>query len=201
MAYINPNFTPIQMATPTCSIIQKSLEWCQGTPEVPGIKRRLYYIAKTEIVTWPTLLRDSAGRLTGAAYSGNFTLKADAKWKFIDILPDKSQLTSEPQGEHPSQTQLNKLVALHPAVGETASAAAAYINNSDNVYLVEDMKGKYRVVGSQHWMTKSTVSQDLGQGATGATSTTINVECTDEVPAPFYSGTIITEAGTINATT
>jgi hypothetical protein len=182
-----------------CLNIQQSLGWCQGTPELPGVKRRVYYLAKSEIVEWPTLSRDANGRITSAQYSGSFTLKADSKWKYIDILPDKSQLTSEPQGELPSQTQLNKLVAVHPGVGLRASAAAAYINNYDNVFLVEDMKGFFRVVGCDKWQTKSTVNQDLGQGPTGSTSTTINVEATDECPAPFYFGMIETEEGDIDA--
>ena len=182
-----------------CLNIQQSLGWCQGTPELPGVKRRVYYLAKSEIVEWPALSRDANGRITSAQYSGSFTLKADSKWKYIDILPDKSQLTSEPQGELPSQTQLNKLVAVHPGVGLRASAAAAYINNYDNVFLVEDMKGFFRVVGCDKWQTKSTVNQDLGQGPTGSTSTTINVEATDECPAPFYLGMIETEDGNIDA--
>lgn len=182
-----------------CLNIQKSLGWCQGTPELPGVKRRIYYISKGDIVEWPTLPRDNNGRITSAQYSGSFTLKADSKWKYIDILPDKSQLTSEPQGELPSQTQLNKLVAVHPGVGLRASAAAAYINNYDNVFIVEDMKGFFRVVGCDKWQTKSTVNQDLGQGPTGSTSTTINVEATDECPAPFYFGLIETEDGDIDA--
>ena len=184
---------------PNCSALQKSLSWCQGTPELPGIKHRLYYTAKSNIAKWPTLPVDELGRPTAAVYQGNFTLIADATWKHIDILPDKSQVTSEAQGEVPSQTQLNKLTAVHPAVGEEASAASAYLNNNDNVFLVEDMKGKYRVIGSDKWNTKTTVAQDLGQGATGTTSTTINAEATDVVPAPFYEGTIETEEGTINA--
>ena len=182
-----------------CLNIQQSLGWCQGTPELPGVKRRVYYLAKSEIVEWPALSRDANGRITSAQYSGSFTLKADSKWKYIDILPDKSQLTSEPQGELPSQTQLNKLVAVHPGVGLRASAAAAYINNYDNVFIVEDMKGFFRVVGCDKWQTKSTVNQDLGQGPTGSTSTTINVEATDECPAPFYLGMIETEDGDIDA--
>ena len=182
-----------------CLNIQQSLGWCQGTPELPGVKRRVYYLAKSEIVEWPALSRDANGRITSAQYSGSFTLKADSKWKYIDILPDKSQLTSEPQGELPSQTQLNKLVAVHPGVGLRASAAAAYINNYDNVFLVEDMKGFFRVGGCDKWQTKSTVNQDLGQGPTGSTSTTINVEATDECPAPFYFGMIETEDGDIDA--
>ena len=184
------------MAT-KCTSIQKSLGWCQGTPELPGVKRRIYFIAKSFIVGFPQLPRDELGRSTSAVLVGDFVLMADATWKYIDILPDKSQLTSEAQGELPSQTQLNKLVAVHPGVGKEASAAAAYINNTDNVFVVEDMKGNYRVLGNDKWTTKATVAQDLGQGATGTTSTTINVEATDEVPAPFFVGTLETEDGDI----
>lgn len=183
----------------TCTNLQKSLAWCQGTPELPGIKRRLYYLSKNGIAAWPTLPHDTNGRVTSAVYNGSFTLAADQKWKYIDILPEKSQLTSEAQGELPSQTQLNKLTAVHPGVGEEASAAAAYLNNSDNVFIVQDMKDQYRVVGSDKWTTKTTVAQDLGQGATGSASTTIAVEATDECPAPFYKGVIETEDGDIAA--
>ena len=183
---------------PDCSSIQKSLAWCQGRPELPGVKRRIYYISKGDILEWPVLNHDANGRLTTASYAGDFVLRADCKWKFIDILPDKSQLTSDPQGEYPSQTQLNKLVAVHPGVGAQASEAAAYLNNNDNVFLVEDMRGAVRVVGSEKWFTKSVVNQDLGQGPTGSTGTTITVEATDECPAPFYAGTIDTDEGTIN---
>ena len=185
----------------TCTSIQKPLGWCQGTPELPGVKRRIYFIAKSFIVGFPQLPRDELGRSTSAVLVGDFVLMADATWKYIDILPDKSQLTSEAQGELPSQTQLNKLVAAHPGVGQDASAAAAYINNTDNVFIVEDMKGNYRVLGNDKWTTKATVAQDLGQGATGTTSTTINVEATDEVPAPFYVGKLDTEDGEIDCAT
>ena len=184
---------------PDCSSVQRSLAWCQGKPELPGVKRRIYYISKYDILQWPTLQHDANGRLTSATYIGDFVLRADAKWKFIDIISDKSQLTSEAQGEYPSQTQLNKLVAVHPGVDQEASAAAAYLNNNDNVFLVEDMRGAVRVVGSDKWPTKTSVAQDLGQGATGTTSTTINVEATDECPAPFYSGSIDTDDGTFTA--
>lgn len=183
-----------------CTNIQRSLGWCEGTPELPGIKRRAYYTNKSNIAQWPTLPHDANGRVTAAAYTGNFALLANETWKHIDFIPSKSQLTSEAQGEYPSQTQLNKLVMVHPGVGEEASAAAAYLNNSDNVFIVEDMKGNYRVIGSDKWESKTTVAQDLGQGPTGNASTTISVEATDECPAPFYTGTIVTEEGTINET-
>ena len=169
-----------------------------GAPELPGIRRRIYYISKNEIAMWPRYNRDANRRTKTSVLIGSFTLVADAKWKYIDILADKSQLTSDPQGEIPSQTQLNKLTAIHPGVGPEATAAACYLNNSDNVFIVEDMKGLFRVVGSEKWITKTTVTQDNGQGPTGTTSTTINVEATDEVPAPFYMGVIATDDGDID---
>lgn len=187
--------------TPNCSPLQKSLQWCQGTPEYAGIRTRIYYCAKSDIVKFPELPRDDRGRVTGSELSGSFALKADAVWKYIDILPDKSQLTSEAQGELPSQTQLNKLTAVHPGVGADASAAAAWINNTDSVFVVQDVTGNYRVLGNERWPVKATVAQDNGQGAAGTTSTTISVEATDEVPSPFYKGTLTTEAGDIECDT
>lgn len=181
-----------------CTSIQKSLGWCQGTPEYAGIRTRIYYIADDLILTRPSLPHDENGRVTGSILEGQFTLVADAKWKYIDILPDKSQLTSEAQGEYPSQTQLNKLVAVHPGVGDEATAAAAYINNSRNTYVVQTMKGEYRVLGNDKWPAVGTVAQDQGQGAAGTASTTINVEVTDEVPAPFFRGMLETEDGDID---
>ena len=35
-----------------CTPFQKSLNWCMGTPELPGIRRRIYYISKDQIAAW-----------------------------------------------------------------------------------------------------------------------------------------------------
>lgn len=53
-----------------CTSIQKSLGWCQGTPELPGVKRRIYFLAKSFIVGFPQLPRDELGRATSAVLTG-----------------------------------------------------------------------------------------------------------------------------------
>ena len=182
----------------TCSISQRSLSWCEGKPVLPGIKKRLYFIAKDKIASWPTLAKDENGRPTTAVYSGSFKLNDGETWKHIDILVDKSGITSEAQGEKPSQTQLNKLTAVHAGVDEEATVGAANFNNTDNVFIVPTPNGKYRVIGSDLYEGKATYAQDLGQGATGTASSTLEAECTDLIPAPFYEGEIVTDDGTIN---
>jgi len=179
----------------SCSISQTSLSWCEGKVVTPGIRKRLYFIAKSDIAEWPALPRDAAtGRPLSSVLEGSFTLAADKYWKHIDILVDKSQLTSEAQGEYPSQTQLNKLTAVHPDVEEDATIGAANFNNTDNVYLIPTMSGKYRVLGNDMYQGKATYAQDLGQGATGTASSTLTVEHTDLIPAPFYKGDIVLSA-------
>ena len=184
----------------TCPNLQKSIGWCQGRPEFPGIRGRVYFVSKGNIVKYPTLTRDSLKRATSATLTGNFELASGETWKYIDINVEKSQLTSEPQGEAPSQTQLNKLSMVHNGVGEDASAAAVYLNNNDNVFVVQDMAGRFRVVGNERWQGVTTVNQDNGQG-TNPASTTIEHQVVDELPAPFYVGTLETEDGTVDCST
>lgn len=188
------------MATKTCPNLQKSLGWCEGMPQYPGVRRRVYFTNKSLIVKYPTLTRDTFGRPTSAVLNGSFELAADAKWQYLDINIDKSTVTSEPQGEAPSQTQLNKATFVHNGVTDEATAAAGFLNNSDTVYVYEDMAGNFRVLGNDRWATKSTVNQDQGQG-TNPASTTINVEVTDEIAAPFYVGKLDTEDGEIDCAT
>ncbi len=180
----------------TCPNLQKSLGWCEGQPQYPGVRRRVYFVSKSLIVNYPTLPRDTFGRPTSASLVGDFRLAADAHWQYLDINIDKSTVTSEPQGEAPSQTQLNKATFVHNGVTEEATAAAGLLNNSDTVYVYEDMAGNFRVLGNERWATKTTVNQDQGQG-TNPASTTINVEVTDEIAAPFYVGMLDTEDGEI----
>lgn len=181
----------------TCQWLQASAEWCEGRPEYAGIRRRLYYTAKNNIVEYPSLQLDELGRPISAILQGNFQLKEGKFWYYIDIVPDRSQCTSDSQGEPPSQTSLNKATFVHPGIGEKASMLAAYCHNSNNIYVFEDIDGRAHVIGCEEFPVKSTVAQDFGQGASGNTATTISVEATDKVPFPRYVGTLNTESGEI----
>lgn len=183
-----------------CMGLQQSIGWCEGTPEPAGIRRRAYYIAMSDAIDEPKIPVDENGRPISSILDGNFTLAADKTWKYIDFLPEKSQFQSDPQGDYPNQTQLDKLTLVHPAVGPEATNACAYINNTRCFFLFQDRKGRWRLVGNKDYESKNTVAQDLGQGVTGSTSTTISVEASNLVSAPFFNGTIVTEDGEITIT-
>lgn len=86
--------------------LYESLVYCKGTTVLPGLRPYIYYIAKSDIVTFPTppSTVPSGGSMAAlATITGDFVLKADAKWKKIDIVASASNVNSESQGEAPAR--------------------------------------------------------------------------------------------------
>ena len=48
------------MAT-NCTNVLSKMDWCQGKPVLPGIRRRAYVVAANDVATWPDYERDDLG--------------------------------------------------------------------------------------------------------------------------------------------
>lgn len=185
--------------TKTCFATINSLKHCQGVPVSPGIKRSAYLIPVSSVVGFPSLPVDDWGRPISATYEGSFTLAEGEKWCRYDHLPSKATFKSESQGEEPSKTFKVTAELIHPGIGEDAAAAATSLINTRVIGLVEDMEGRWRVVGCEKYNGADvSPSRDNGQGATGSAGTTFVLTADDVADAPFYTGPIVTEDGTIN---
>lgn len=180
----------------TTTDLYKSVLKCPGTKVAPGIKAFVYYLLKSQIVKWPTLpdtidtAKDDMSKL--ATYDGDFTLAADAKWKRLDLVDLKSNITSETQGEAPSATVLNKGELIVGGTDAEISGFARLAINDPLVMLVPERGGKFRVIGCEDFDPKVTVAQASGTAVTDAKQTTVSVEATDYCPSPFYTGKIET---------
>lgn len=187
------------MADKCSGLSPTSLEWCEGKINLPGIRRTVYFIPKRDIVSWPAKKETFAGNMAEiATLEGSFTLAADKNFGKLDVIVDRSPITFEGQGTKPSKSFLNKATFTHPGVEEEATAFCSLANNDDYVYIIQTKPGKYRVIGNEMYQTETNPTMDLGAEATGEMGTTIEVEVTDYMPAPFYVGEIVTEDGTIN---
>lgn len=188
--------------TCTNQSIYEGLDWCQGQPVLPGIRSRVYYIPKKDIVSWPKLPKatGASGQHMAnlATYNGNFTLAADKYWRNLDVVDRTSSISSEAQGEQPCITSLNKATFNHPGIKEQVTGFARQANSDDLVYIVFDKEGKARVIGNEMFQTVTKVSQNSGSQPTDEAGTTIEVEVTDVCPAPYYPGNIVTADGTIS---
>lgn len=179
--------------------LYSSLGFCKGKPLLPGIRTRVYYIPKSYIVKFPVLPETASVNMAElATYTGSFELEAEKKWKYIDLIDNKGKIESESQGDFPARTFVNKISLVHPETDEEATGFARQANADDFVYLVQTRNGKFRVLGNESFRTDTKPKQDSGEGVSGDFGTTLEIEVTDVCPAPYYTGEIVTDEGTIN---
>lgn len=186
----------------TNAALYDSLPFCKGKTILPGIRSRLYYVPKRDIVSWPTLPDTAKTDMSElATYEGNFTLVSDKYWNFIDLVDNKGKIESESQGDKPARSFINKTSVVHPETDEYATGFARQANSDDFVYLIQVRNGKFRVLGCEAFSTDTKPKQDSGEGVTGDFGTTLDIEATDACPAPYYKGKIVTKEGIIDAAT
>ena len=159
----------------------------------------MYYIPKSDIFKFPLLPDKATENMASlATYTGSFELEAEKKWKYIDLIDNKGKIESESQGDFPARTFVNKISLVHPETDEEATGFARQANADDFIYLVQTRNGKFRVLGNESFRTDTKPKQDSGEGVSGDFGTTIDIEVTDVCPAPYYTGEIVTDEGTIN---
>jgi len=176
-----------------------NLDWVDGQVSVPGIYPELYFVPKSQIVTWPQFAAAPATTAAEVTLAGNFTLAALAVWKKINCIDVKSQPTSEQQGEIRCKSYNNKLKVVVSLTNEDATALAKLAGNSDLIFIFQERdSGKYRVVGSEKFATLTKVTLDIGGNPTGEKGTTLEIEAADICPFPFYDGLITDSVGIVN---
>lgn len=184
--------------------LYESLTFCQGQTVLPGIRMEVFFQKKSNILGWPTLpgiASAGADMKKIATYDGDFVLAADKKWLQLDVLTAASNITSASQGEKPSKTFLNSATLKYADVDEAVTGFCRMANSDDLVFVVRQRNGKFRVLGSEAFETNVNPSQDSGMAVTDASGTQLEVSTTDVCPAPYYTGRLLTEKGTIDCAT
>lgn len=180
-----------------CSAELSSIYQCHQARNIPGLKKRAYVCLKDNASSGKLILTDPEEQSRIDAGNGATPMSylivreatgSDSVWNLIEFDSSKSQFTCETQGSGKSKTFKNKLSLVVPGASHTASVGAYRLVNRDVAVVFQDQNSQWRIIGNNNWDTEVTVSQDSGQGEQGESSTTINFECTDKYPAPFFEG-------------
>lgn len=172
--------------------LYKSVEACPGKKNLPGIRRRLYYVHKVGIVTFPKLPNASDEGITDMAklaqLKGDFVLAADTFFQFIDLKDDASNVTYETVGEDGSKLFNNQANAIVAGQDDEVKGFARQALNDDIVYVYQDRAGKFCVLGNDMFKCHTSPSGDTAAEATGAVTSTFAIQVYDECPVPTYTG-------------
>lgn len=180
------------MATTCTSTIDiyESVPFCMGEKSLPGTRTHFYFVRRDDVTKFPKPKGTKADSLeTVNVITGQIELASDKEWFKVDLVDGESEPTVEQQGSWPNFTFLNKCTLVLPGTGKKVTGLISLLNNDDIIALIPQRDGKCRLFGNSSFRVSVKPSQAWGKGVTDANTTTIEVEVTDEFPAPFYLGT------------
>ena len=132
-----------------------------------------------------------------ATLNGDFVLKADKKWKKIDLIDSKGQMESDLTGEYPSKLYENKATLTFPGIEEAVTGFCQLAAEDHFVFIIVQRNGKCRLLGSEMYDTEVKPKLSTGEGYSGG-GTVIEITSRDISPAPFYTGKIEVDEGNIS---
>lgn len=180
-----------------------NLDFAIGGINPSGIGATIYRIAKSAIVSWPTIVNDptaTAAVSTLSSYNGDFTLATDAVWDKLYSTQGKGKITFEVTGEVDCKMYNNKASLSFPDLTAEALAFCKAAANGDFVFIVK-AAGRYHVIGSPDYRAVISPTGDSGDAAGSAKGVTFEVECPDVTPLPIYAGDLVLADGTLDCAT
>ena len=192
---------------PDCSnekTLLQDVKFCQGKKSLPGTKKRVYIADVRDIVGWPTKPnRDAAGFSLDKVpvLTGSFSMAASKFFAQVDIINNNGRITVGAQGTFGSKTFKNTYTGNAPGTEEEVTGLIAELLNAEIIAVVPTRTGKFRVIGSEEFPAEINPSQDTGQAATDTNQTVLEISADDELPAPFFTGTLPVSDGELNCET
>lgn len=182
-----------------------SIEACPGKKNLPGLRRRLYYVPKADVVSFPTLTALPTGSTSGSQptmadlgkLTGNFVLAEGKYFQHIDLKDEASNVTYETVGENGSHLFNNQANAIVAGQADEVKGFARQVVDEDIIYVYQQRDGKFAVIGNDAFVTHTAPSGDTAAEATGASTTTFAINCYDECPVPTYEGTLALSASAV----
>ena len=182
----------------------QDVKFCQGKKSLPGTKKRVYLADIRDIVGFPEKPDRSGTGFTleqVPVLSGNFTMATDKFFAQVDIINNNGKIAVEAQGTFGSKTFKNTYTGNAPGTEVEITGLIAELINAEVIAVVPTRTGKFRVIGSEEFPAEVNPSQDTGQAPTDSNQTVLEISADDELPAPFFTGTLPISGGTLNCAT
>lgn len=182
----------------------QDVKFCQGKKSLPGTKKRVYLADIRDIVGFPTKPnRDAEGFSLDKVpvLTGAFTMAQGKYFAQVDIINNNGSIKVEAQGTFGTKTFKCTYTGNAPGTEEEVSGLIAELLNAEIIAVVPTRSGKFRVIGSEEFPAEINPSQDTGQAPTDTNQTTLEIAADDELPAPFFTGTLPISEGSLNCAT
>jgi len=181
------------------ALILDDIDWAQGQDNTAGIQQTVYFIAKSDVVTFPALPKLTDATVTKledlATVKGNIVLKEGAKALGFYCTLEKSGGTSESQGEMDGMSFKNGLKLFHPGNKAEADGFARYAKNGSFYILYADLDGETFLLGHPGYPAKMiSAPGTTGEKTADAKGRTFSFQSVWSGPAPRFTGKVMVGA-------
>jgi len=168
-----------------------------GSDNTPGIQQTVFYAPIEDIETLPKPDVDDSASDTGTfadlvTITKDIVMKPGKKFKSIYVTLEDGELKHEGQGETDSMSYKNSLEFAHPGTKPEQLGFAQWCKNSNLVFLVPEVDGQVRVLGTRAYPAKLTSAPgSTGKKSTDGRKTTFNFHSSRKGPAPIFKGKVL----------
>jgi len=167
------------------------LLWGDGLENMGGLKTIGYYALAADIEIWPSLPANPATAAQEVTLEGHFRMKTDKHWYKLYSTMETNEMMDENQGEWDGQSFVQKATIFYPGTKADALGFAKLANNSNMIFIFEEMSGgNRRVIGSKGIPAKVKPSFTVGKATADRKGMTMEIQSYGYTPAPIYDGVI-----------
>lgn len=184
--------------------IFESLGWADGKINPSGIKTEVFFIPKTDIVSFPKMKAAPVSAADNVSLDGDFVLKAGKKWNRLYSTQGKGKVDFEPIGEKDCKMFMAKGMFKFPDLDNAAKNLAKSAVNANVVYVVclpHETEKRYVVIGDEYYDVTTNVKGTSGDAPGSDKGVTIEVEAPATTPLPNYTGEILLSDGSLDCAT
>lgn len=184
--------------------IYKSLIKPGTNANASGIKVKVYYCPKSDIKTFPKVSDAPATPADSVTIAEDFEMVATKKFFSLYSTQGKGKLEADQVGEKPNAMFVNKGTFSFPDLTDDAKAVAKAALNDDVIYVAQILhqsEKRFIVLGHDDYETTTKVKGQSGDKPGSDKGLDFSVEANDYSPLPRYTGSLITDEGTIDCET
>ena len=167
-----------------------------GSDNTPGIQQQVFYAPLEDIATLPAPDKDDSASTTGTfadlvTITADIIMKPGKQFRSIYVTLEEGDLKHEGQGETDSMSYKNSLEFAHPGSKPEALGFAQWVKNNNIVFLVPEVDGQVRLLGSRAYPAKlSSAPGGTGKKSTDGKKTTFTFHSSRKGPAPIFKGKV-----------
>lgn len=169
--------------------MNEDILWADGQDNYAGIRSIVRYAYINDIEVFPEVPTTPTSLEDRVTISDAITFKAGKGWSKIYTTPETAKFDCNNVGERDGVSWENMLEFFHPGSAAQLMGFADAAKNSNLVYLVEELNGTKRLVGSKVIPSETKTNFTSAQAIAERKGATVTVRAIGPI-APIYTGAV-----------